>query len=62
MQVEFEVPGTSEQVWRAIATAAGISSWFVPTTSEDDAHDVPVKIISNFGPGMESAPSREDGT
>ena len=54
VQVEVEVPGTPEQVWRAIATAAGISSWFVPTTSEDDAHGVPVKITSNFGPGMES--------
>lgn len=54
VQVEVEVPGTPEEVWNAIATAEGVSSWFVPTTSEHDANGVPVKIISNFGPGMES--------
>ena len=27
VQVEVEVPGTPEEVWRAIATAEGISSW-----------------------------------
>jgi uncharacterized protein YndB with AHSA1/START domain len=31
VQVEVEVPGTPEEVWEAIATGAGISSWFVPT-------------------------------
>ena len=31
VQVEFEVPGTPEEVWQAIATGPGISSWFVPT-------------------------------
>lgn len=30
-EAEFEVPGTPEQVWRAIATAEGISSWMMPT-------------------------------
>lgn len=54
VHAEVEVPGTPEQVWRAIATAAGISSWFVPTTSEDDGEGVPIRITSNFGPGMES--------
>lgn len=29
-ETELEVPGTPEQVWRAIATAEGISSWMVP--------------------------------
>jgi uncharacterized protein YndB with AHSA1/START domain len=29
-----EVPGTPEQVWAAIATADGISSWFLPTDVE----------------------------
>jgi len=28
VQVEVEVPGTPEQVWQAIATGPGISSWF----------------------------------
>lgn len=29
-----EVPGTSEQVWAAIATTEGLSSWFLPTDVE----------------------------
>lgn len=36
LRLEFsvEVPGTPEQVWAAIATADGISSWFLPTDVE----------------------------
>ncbi|MGH8884564.1 MAG: SRPBCC family protein [Egibacteraceae bacterium] len=30
-----EVPGTPEQVWDAIATANGITSWFLPTDVEE---------------------------
>ena len=30
-----ELPGTPEQVWDAIATANGISSWFLPTDLEE---------------------------
>jgi uncharacterized protein YndB with AHSA1/START domain len=53
VQVEVEVPGTPEDVWQAIATGPGISSWFVPTTFE--ARDgTPVAVTANFGPGMES--------
>ena len=37
IQVEVEVPGTPEEVWQAIATGPGISSWFVPTRSEERA-------------------------
>ena len=52
VQVEFEVPGTPEEVWQAIATGPGISSWFVPTEIEErDGKPVAVKL--NFGPGME---------
>lgn len=29
---EVEVPGTPDEVWDAIASGPGISSWFVPTT------------------------------
>jgi uncharacterized protein YndB with AHSA1/START domain len=50
VQVEIEVPGTPEEVWRAIATGAGISSWFVPTRSEERQGG---EIVSNFGPGMD---------
>ena len=53
VQVEVEVPGTPEEVWRAIATGPGISSWFVPTEFEmRDGKPVAVKL--DFGPGMES--------
>ena len=34
VQVENEVPGTPEEVWQAIATGPGISSWFVASTAE----------------------------
>jgi uncharacterized protein YndB with AHSA1/START domain len=53
VQVEVEVPGTPEEVWQAIATGPGISSWFVPT--EFELRDgKPVAVTLNFGPGMES--------
>ena len=53
VQIEVEVPGTPEEVWQAIATGPGISSWFVPTEFEErDGKPVAVKL--NFGPGMES--------
>jgi uncharacterized protein YndB with AHSA1/START domain len=52
-QVEVEVPGTPEEVWQAIASGPGVSSWFVPTEFEmQDGKPVAVKM--NFGPGMES--------
>jgi len=53
VQVEVEVPGTPEEVWQAIATGAGISSWFVPTEFEE-RDGKPVAVKMNFGPGMES--------
>ena len=46
--VEAEVPGTPEEVWEAIATGPGVSSWFVPTEMEGD------KMTMHFGPGMDS--------
>lgn len=35
VQVDVEVPGTPEQVWQAIATGPGITSWFEPTEVEE---------------------------
>jgi uncharacterized protein YndB with AHSA1/START domain len=52
VQVEFEVPGTPEEVWQALATGPGISSWFVPTEI-DERDGKPVAVKYNFGPGME---------
>jgi len=51
VEAEVEVPGTPEEVWQAIATGPGISSWFVPTTVEER---VGGSAVSDFGPGMES--------
>jgi uncharacterized protein YndB with AHSA1/START domain len=48
VQAEVEVPGTPEDVWQAIATGPGISSWFVP--SEVDGR-VGGAAVSHFGPG-----------
>lgn len=50
VQVEVEVPGTPEEVWAAIATGPGISSWFVPTKSEECQGG---QVVSTFGPGMD---------
>ena len=51
VEAQVEVPGTPEDVWRAIATGPGISSWFVPTTVEEK---VGGNTRSSFGPGMDS--------
>lgn len=56
VQVEIEVPGTPEEVWQAIATGPGISSWFVPTEFEE-RNGVPVAVTSHFGPGMDAVAS-----
>jgi uncharacterized protein YndB with AHSA1/START domain len=53
IQVEVEVPGTPEEVWQAIATGPGISSWFVPAEFEEQ-DGKPAAVTLNFGPGMES--------
>ena len=51
VQVEVVVPGTPEEVWQAIATGPGVSSWFVPTEFEE-SDGRPVAVRSNFGPGL----------
>ena len=35
VEAEVEVPGTPEEVWQAIATGPGVTSWFVPTRVEE---------------------------
>jgi uncharacterized protein YndB with AHSA1/START domain len=48
--LEVEVPGTPEQVWAAIATGPGLSSWFVPArVAEQEGGE----ITLHFGPGMD---------
>ena len=39
VQVEVEVPGTPEEVWQAIATGPGISSWLVPAEFEEQRRE-----------------------
>ncbi|TAH39702.1 MAG: SRPBCC domain-containing protein [Planctomycetota bacterium] len=51
VQVEVEVPGTPEQVWQAIATGPGISSWFMPCQVDGR---VGGSIACDFGSGMVS--------
>jgi uncharacterized protein YndB with AHSA1/START domain len=53
IQVEVEVPGTPEEVWQAIASGPGISSWFAPTEFEE-RDGRPVAMTVRVGPGMES--------
>lgn len=35
LEFSVEVPGTVEQVWEAVATARGMSAWFLPTELEE---------------------------
>lgn len=48
---EIEVPGTPEEVWQAIATSDGISSWFYPSQVDGRVGGI---SECNFGPGMEA--------
>jgi len=51
LELELEVPGSPEQVWRALATGPGITSWFAPTRMEEREGGA---IQFELGPGMES--------
>lgn len=50
IELEIEVPGTPEQVWDAIATGPGISSWYVPHQVEEREGGA---ASARFGPGPE---------
>jgi uncharacterized protein YndB with AHSA1/START domain len=50
IELEVEVRGTPEEVWRAIATGPGISSWYVPHTVEEREGGV---AIASFGSAPE---------
>lgn len=51
VQAEVEVPGSVEEVWAAIATGPGVSSWFVPC---EGGGAVGETVTTHFGPGMDS--------
>jgi uncharacterized protein YndB with AHSA1/START domain len=57
VQAEVELPGTPEQVWEAIATGPGISSWFCPTEVETGADGRPTRMVFHMGPGMDATPT-----
>lgn len=50
IDLSVEVPGTPDEVWRAIATGPGISSWYVPHTVEERPGGA---ATASFGPGPE---------
>lgn len=50
IELEIVVPGRPEEVWRAVATGPGISSWYVPHTV--DEHEGGAATAS-FGPEPE---------
>jgi uncharacterized protein YndB with AHSA1/START domain len=54
IDLSVEVPGTVEEVWQAIATGPGISSWFIPHQIEEREGG---EVSMDFGPsfGRESA-------
>lgn len=49
IDLEIEVPGTPEEVWEAIATGPGISSWFIPMDIEERAGGEVVMDFAGFG-------------
>jgi uncharacterized protein YndB with AHSA1/START domain len=55
IDLSVEVPGTREQVWDAVATGPGITSWFVPHTVEGRAGG---QVTMDFGPGYGVATAR----
>ncbi len=48
--IEIEVPGSTEEVWAAVATGPGISSWYVPHLVEERTGGA---ASASFGPGMD---------
>ncbi len=50
LEYAIEVEGTPEEVWQAIATGPGISSWYVPHTVTEEAGG---QASASFGPEPE---------
>ncbi len=50
IDLSVEVPGTPEEVWHAVATGPGISSWFIPhSVAEHEGGTVTMDFGSSFG-------------
>jgi uncharacterized protein YndB with AHSA1/START domain len=52
IELQLDVPGTPEQVWQAIATGHGISSWFTPSEVEEREGGA---VVFHLGPDMQSS-------
>lgn len=52
LRLEFDVPGTPEAIWHAVATGPGIGAWFVPSTVEER---VGGRVTFELGDGMTGA-------
>jgi uncharacterized protein YndB with AHSA1/START domain len=52
VEISFELPGSPEQVWHAIATGPGISAWFVPSEIEERVGGA---VAFHLGPDMTSS-------
>ena len=50
IELEIEVAGTPEEVWRAVATGPGISSWYVPHVVDERSGGT---ATASFGAGPE---------
>ena len=53
--MEVVVPGSVDEVWGAIATGPGLSSWFVPSELDLGPDGTPATLVCHFGAGMDSA-------
>jgi uncharacterized protein YndB with AHSA1/START domain len=54
IEIEVEVPGSAEEVWQAVATGPGVSSWYVPHRIEERVGGA---ADASFGPGPEMVAS-----
>ncbi len=52
---EVEAPGSVDELWQAIGTGAGLSSWFTRSEFSVGADGQPTQLIVHFGPGISSA-------
>lgn len=51
VEVELEIDGSIDDVWHAIATAAGISSWMMPTDLDPEPGG---RVVFHMGPDFDS--------
>ncbi len=60
VEAAVHLSATPEEAWQAVATADGISCWFMPTTAETDQEGRPTRIITSFGPEMDAVATVTD--